>query len=1349
MFEWAPPIRCFYPFRIYPKSIEDMASSRRTYDTDVITLRTVFAKDVVNSNIPALRVLTADGAGGTYWAIPSSLGQNPAFNEIITSGGTYTADLSYNRFRLLAGEGIGMVNGAAGSNQTTIYGKAFTNVDVSGENAFYAFANNTLNPSIRVATTGAIQARSDPATNTLFIDGPVSNPYIVSTGQYGFYQLKVTQEASSITSSLQGWTGDFITANSPSTLLRFIGYNDIHLSTNVTTNSVFFTISTFTSKGYLDISANAYGAYPSSLSTVSSLYTPYSVFASTITSLSSIGGFSFSSVVSSINALAMSTGEQFYTLTGLINARVTFDQEKFDLTSTVAGLGSAGYLSTGGGAVVGIDQFNSTIEGLGSLGFLSSVSTLETSSIFNTGAISTYSLEVFGPATLTASGSTILRGAIYLAGPTYIEGAVTTSENIGLVTTISLFSTIDNLGTYGYISTASLVSTVQGISLNSGSLTSTVEGLGSSDYISTASLVSTVQGISLNSGSLTSTVEGLGSSDYISTASLVSTIAGLGSSDYISTASLVSTVQGISLNSGSLTSTVEGLGSIGYISTASLVSTVEGISLNSGSLTSTVEGLGSSDYVSTASLVSTVAGINLNPGSLTSTVEGLGSSDYISTLSLVSSIVGLGSVNYVSSASLASTFAGIGISTGSLFSTVRGLGSANYVSTASLTSTFAGIGISTGSLVSTVTGLGSANYVSTASLTSTFAGIGISTGSLFSTVRGLGSANYVSTASLTSTFAGIGISTGSLFSTVTGLGSANYVSTLSLTSTVRNLQANPGFPSTVSSIYGSSFTTQFLVASTMYSVDVYRASTLTFATGDQRVVYSSDGIVWQPTNFSAGVNAGSIRFNGDYWLLAGGPSVYISYDGINWSVRAASVYSQTFNALAWGNGIWVGGGINSPADSNTLKYSFDGITWYNGTNGFNNTCLGLAFNGYMFIAVGHATNTIKYSYDGKNWTNATGNIVGSYGQAIGWNGQLWIAGGQPGGNNIKYSLDGINWSNTNGGFPIGCYAVAWNGNYWVAGGHGGNTLKYSFDGINWIDSTLGAFTTNCVGLSWNGKVWNALGQGGGTIKWSADGAIWANAVGAVPLTNGARAHYNPGPMSYSQGNLDILPDTAPLYLNSTNQIFMTTSTINFNNTLRVDARGFVGVMCNSPNVTLDVNGVIKASTIIVGTLSSFSTIGSFANPSSVRLALLQGNAYKPTGSLWDIFSDQRLKDNIVDADLEWCYSDIKNVRLRRFQYISTYIEQAQIQDTRVLGFVAQEVSSIIPKAVNSGSGYGFNDLLSLNVDQLNMSLFGAVKKTIHDKELMNSTIQGQRIEIETLKGTQTYILSTLEGLQGR
>ena len=237
---------------------------------------------------------------------------------------------------------------------------------------------------------------------------------------------------------------------------------------------------------------------------------------------------------------------------------------------------------------------------------------------------------------------------------------------------------------------------------NTNNIVSTVQGLGTATYVSTTSLVSTVQG--------------LGTATYVSTTSLVSTVQGLGTATYVSTPSLVSTVQGLGtatyVSTTSLVSTVQGLGTAGYLSSPII------------GLISTVIGLGSSGYVSTTMMASTV--------------QGLGSSGFVSSTALVSTVQGLGTASYMSSASLVSTVQGLGtatyVSTASLVSTVQGLGTATYVSTASL--------------VSTVQGLGTANYVSSASLVSTVQGLGtatyVSTASLVSTVQGLGSSGYIS-----------------------------------------------------------------------------------------------------------------------------------------------------------------------------------------------------------------------------------------------------------------------------------------------------------------------------------------------------------------------------------------------------------------------------------------------------------------------------------------------------------------------------------------------------------------------------------------------------------------------------
>ena len=383
-----------------------MASSRRTYNTDTITLKTVFAKDINNSNIPAQRVLTANGLGGTYWAIPSTLGLNGGFNQIVTSAGNYTADLSYNTFRLSSGPGIGMVDGPIGSNQTSLFAKAFQQIDVSGGNLLASFSNGYLYPTLKIAGEGAIQVRSDPTNNTFIIRGPMT-VNTVSTGIYGFSQLQVIPSISTPISNANQQFGYYLTANSPSTVLTFAGINDIQLSTNVTTNTVFMSISSFTSKGYLALSGESFSAYGRATSTISTNYVDKSTFVTTVSSLSTNFGGISNVLFSTISWLALSTGLEFYTLTGLINARATIVQLNDSITtisqqqtSTVKGLGSAGYLSS---PVLNISSISSIL--VNGPGAFSSVMIwgggaypLSTNSIFN--------LTVLGAGTVGRIGGT-------------------------------------------------------------------------------------------------------------------------------------------------------------------------------------------------------------------------------------------------------------------------------------------------------------------------------------------------------------------------------------------------------------------------------------------------------------------------------------------------------------------------------------------------------------------------------------------------------------------------------------------------------------------------------------------------------------------------------------------------------------------------------------------------------------------------------------------------------------------------------------------------------------------------------------------------------------------------------
>lgn len=615
-----------------------MASSRRTYDTDFITLRTVYAKNADNSVIPALRALTANGVGGTTWLQPSSFGTNPSFNRIITTGGTYTADLSFNTFRLFAGDGVGMANGDPGSNQTYIYSKAFNQIDVSGGDTLKAFSNDTLTSRVKFAAgqNAYVQLHTDSDTNTLFIDGPMSQT--ISTGYYGFNKFVIIPTVSTIQTDLSAYPRKTLFADSQSTQITFAGVGDLHLSTNYSTNQVFFSVSSFTAEGYLALSGEAFSVYNRLISTISSGFVTVPQFSTGAISLSTNSFSNASSVNSSILGVSSYFATKFDFLTGLINARATIVQLNEVTGNFQVSLSSFStnyisyldYLSSSAGI---LNQVSTTL-------FLSSISSVYlyggTINNFSAGTIVYDQNDV---STLsTATNTRIISTASTLA-----------LQNQGNL--LSTFSTVLGLGTLGYVSSTQLFSTVS--------------GLGSIGYISSPQLLSTTQG--------------LGSMGYISSTQLVSTLQGLGTLGYISTSYtdvvLQSTTTGINNH----------LGSLGYISSATLTSTLQ----------STTQGLtnnlGTMGYISSASFQSTTIGLYDTMGQVYVSTTGL-------TDILQSSIQGLATLGYISTptmdVAITSSFQGVFrtnlVSTPSLVSTVINLGTTGYISTTAYTSSFNG-----------------------------------------------------------------------------------------------------------------------------------------------------------------------------------------------------------------------------------------------------------------------------------------------------------------------------------------------------------------------------------------------------------------------------------------------------------------------------------------------------------------------------------------------------------------------------------------------------------------------------------------------------------------------------------
>lgn len=241
----------------------------QTLDTDVITLRKVNVLSPTNSFIPALTTLTSDGKGGTYWAIPSTLGGIPSINRVVVDNTEITANSPFNTIAISSARGIGtLVNPA--TNLITLYSKCFDTFDISGGNSIPAYANSILSPTMRLVGRNGVKITGDPLTRTLFFDTPAS---VISTGIYGYSQVNVISNTSTVnTGALNTSNRTVLTAGSTSSLINFVGVGDIVLNANSTSNAVFVSISSFTSAEYLRNSTILHSLYASTLSTVSSLF---------------------------------------------------------------------------------------------------------------------------------------------------------------------------------------------------------------------------------------------------------------------------------------------------------------------------------------------------------------------------------------------------------------------------------------------------------------------------------------------------------------------------------------------------------------------------------------------------------------------------------------------------------------------------------------------------------------------------------------------------------------------------------------------------------------------------------------------------------------------------------------------------------------------------------------------------------------------------------------------------------------------------------------------------------------------------------------------------------------------
>ena len=167
-----------------------------------------------------------------------------------------------------------------------------------------------------------------------------------------------------------------------------------------------------------------------------------------------------------------------------------------------------------------------------------------------------------------------------------------------------------------------------------------------------------------------------------------------------------------------------------------------------------------------------------------------------------------------------------------------------------------------------------------------------------------------------------------------------------------------------------------------------------------------------------------------------------------------------------------------------------------------------------------------------------------------------------------------------------------------------------------------------------------------------------------------------------------------------------------------------------------------------------------ASPSA-QLELSTDSAKKPSTNTWTIASDQRLKTNITNADNDRCYEIVKQVPLKRYTWKSEVYSQEQVKDRSKLGWIAQDVEAVFPKAVGTNR-FAYNqvfenvvtpeldsdgntvldengvaktktekrlvsedvieDCKDLNSDQIYAAMYGTIQKLIEKVEFLESKV---------------------------
>ena len=590
---------------------------KRGYDMDLTVFRSLFALDP-NTNIPISTnlLMTSDGIGGIQWEslawYTSTVSiSNIKILDVNTANAIPVHNLTIQNGNLLVdgagaiGSGISIIQlassitglGSAGYVSTTSLYSTVAGLGTAG----YVSSATLTKTVAALGTTGYISTTSLYST----VAGLGTAGY-VSTAQFNSFSNFIYNPVSYISSgnlfstsiSLLGFIDGFVnsqgSAISSFTVTGTVNFfSTLSIGTFVYVNGNISTLSTSVGDAIVNL-----GTTPGYLSSLQS-----QVLSTGTIGLSSIN---FVDTVTGVTQLVAITNGIFQ----VNGASITGDVSKGDLTSTVIGLGTAGYLSS----IV----WDSVISTANLTDLISTANLADLISSANlTGLISTANL----------SGLISTANLTDLISTANLNGLVNSADLTGLISTANLTDLISTANLTDLISTANLTGLIS-TSFFDTQITSSLIGLGNLGFLSSYNTrnvsTGTVQASSITFIDINvppSVGAGLPSLLYASSGKLMFNGAfatGVGAAAGVSqliAGNGISLTPEIGTGTVTLTATIANM--VGLISTPNVANIVSTANLNGlvstsffdSQITSSLNGLGTAGYISSTQLQSTVVAL--------------------------------------------------------------------------------------------------------------------------------------------------------------------------------------------------------------------------------------------------------------------------------------------------------------------------------------------------------------------------------------------------------------------------------------------------------------------------------------------------------------------------------------------------------------------------------------------------------------------------------------------------------------------------------------------------------------------------------------------------------------------